>query len=318
MYQPRRAAMASVAGFGTPDAAPVGTTPRHAVARPTARALIAPAAVSGTLIATVSALTLNVAATDMSSVKVDANTSEMSALSAVSSETEATAEPTYEATELRASATADILPGHQSADDPEPAKGKAAGKRYATTSVTIRTLPDSDTAKVGSLKKGATVAVTNKVVDGFRQVTYKGDLAYVADKYLTTKNPVEVAKTAAYTGSSTYTGKTVLGLKPKAMVVYNAVTARWSFSSIGGYRATSLSNHQFGGAIDFMLTPGKDSDKGWTIAKWVAANASKFGIDHIIFEQHIWTPSTPRWRPMADRGSSTANHMDHVHVSVKL
>ena len=102
------------------------------------------------------------------------------------------------------------------------------------------------------------------------------------------------------------------------MVVYNAVTARWSFSSIGGYRANSLSNHQLGGAIDFMLTPGKDSAKGWAVAKWLAANAQAFEIDHIIFEQHIWTPRTPVWRSMADRGGTTANHYDHVHVSVKL
>lgn len=127
----------------------------------------------------------------------------------------------------------------------------------------------------------------------------------------------EAGESAKYDGPRTYTGKTVLGLKPKAMVVYNAVTARWSFASIGGYRANNnRSNHGRGGAIDFMTY--KDSAKGWAVAKYLAANASEFQIDHIIFEQKIWTPYKPYWRPMANRGSITANHYDHVHVSVKL
>jgi hypothetical protein len=38
----------------------------------------------------------------------------------------------------------------------------------------------------------------------------------------------------------------------------------------------------------------------------------------VIYRQHIWTVqrSSEGWRPMSDRGSPTANHMDHVHVSV--
>lgn len=150
--------------------------------------------------------------------------------------------------------------------------------------------------------------------NGYRQVDLDGKVGYVLASELGKDKPAS----DVYTGSTTYSGDTVLGLKPKAMVVYNAVTARWSFNSIGGYRASSLSNHQYGGAIDFMLTPGTDSAKGWEVAKYVAANASAFGIDHIIFEQKIWTPSNPTWRSMADRGGTTANHYDHVHVSVKL
>ena len=108
----------------------------------------------------------------------------------------------------------------------------------------------------------------------------------------------------------------MLGLKPRAMVVYNAVTAKWSFTSIGGYRASSLSNHQLGGAIDFMTY--SDSAKGWEVANYITANADAFKVDHVIFEQKIWTPYKPYWRAMENRGSATANHMDHVHVSVKL
>ena len=38
----------------------------------------------------------------------------------------------------------------------------------------------------------------------------------------------------------------------------------------------------------------------------------------VIWAQHIWTPvrSSEGWRSMPDRGSPTANHYDHVHISV--
>jgi len=85
---------------------------------------------------------------------------------------------------------------------------------------------------------------------------------------------------------------------------------------VGGYRPSSLSNHQKGLAIDFMLTQGAESALGWTIAKYAAAHASELNINHIIFEQRIWTPGNPTWRKMENRGSATANHMDHVHISM--
>jgi hypothetical protein len=56
---------------------------------------------------------------------------------------------------------------------------------------------------------------------------------------------------------------------------------------------------------------------GWRIAKYLTSHASTFHIDHVIFEQKIWTPSSPTWSHMADRGSVTANHFNHVHVAVR-
>lgn len=108
------------------------------------------------------------------------------------------------------------------------------------------------------------------------------------------------------------------GLRGGAVKTYGVVMSQFSgINEVGGYRPSSLSNHQLGLAIDFMLTPGTESALGWSIAKYLAANASQLNIDHVIFEQHIWTPSSPTWRLMEDRGGITANHYDHVHVSMK-
>ena len=61
-----------------------------------------------------------------------------------------------------------------------------------------------------------------------------------------------------------------------------------------------------------------DSTVGWDMARWVRANASRLGVMEVIYRQQIWTVqrSSEGWRRCPDRGSPTANHMDHVHVSV--
>jgi hypothetical protein len=57
---------------------------------------------------------------------------------------------------------------------------------------------------------------------------------------------------------------------------------------------------------------------GWRVAKWVRANRKALGVSEIIYAQKIWTVQrgSEGWRSMSDRGNATANHFDHVHVSV--
>ncbi|QKG22917.1 hypothetical protein ACTIVE_4558 [Actinomadura verrucosospora] len=95
---------------------------------------------------------------------------------------------------------------------------------------------------------------------------------------------------------------------------------------IGCYRAdggiAGGGEHPLGRACDFMISSGAPrSDEvqlGYSIANWAKANAARLGIDYIIYRQHIWNPSRARegWRQMPDRGGLTANHYDHVHISV--
>ena len=56
----------------------------------------------------------------------------------------------------------------------------------------------------------------------------------------------------------------------------------------------------------------------WQVAEFLRANYSTFGINYVIHAQQIWSVdrSGEGWRYMEDRGSTTANHYDHVHVSV--
>ncbi|MGL5866083.1 MAG: M23 family metallopeptidase, partial [Dermatophilaceae bacterium] len=47
-------------------------------------------------------------------------------------------------------------------------------------------------------------------------------------------------------------------------------------------------------------------------------NAADLGVKYVIWRQRIWSVerADEGWRPMADRGSVTENHFDHLHVSL--
>jgi hypothetical protein len=104
-----------------------------------------------------------------------------------------------------------------------------------------------------------------------------------------------------------------LGLGPNAQRVYVAIrTAFPEIGTIGGYRAGDPGDHGTGHAVDIMCT----SSQGDRIVIFLQAHAAELNIKYLIWEQRIWFPGTTTWRLMEDRGSITANHYDHVHVSV--
>jgi hypothetical protein len=104
------------------------------------------------------------------------------------------------------------------------------------------------------------------------------------------------------------------GLTPNGRAAYRAVCAEFpEVSSYGGRRADPGSDHNSGNAVDIMI-PGATGDR---IAEYLIANRDKLNVKYVIWEQKIYASYTG-WsgRPMEDRGSVTANHYDHVHVSV--
>lgn len=80
-------------------------------------------------------------------------------------------------------------------------------------------------------------------------------------------------------------------------------------------------DHPQGRAVDFMIpnyTSRTGNERGWRIAKWFQRNASALNVKYLIFDQKIWSVerADEGWRPMEDRGSPTANHRDHLHLSI--
>jgi hypothetical protein len=103
------------------------------------------------------------------------------------------------------------------------------------------------------------------------------------------------------------------GITSAAVTVYRTVCARFpTIGSYGGWRGDG--EHSSGRAIDVMVS----GDLGWQVAEFLRANSSSLGLYDIIYSQRIWTQdrSSEGWRYISDRGSTTANHYDHVHVQV--
>ncbi|QVQ52035.1 hypothetical protein J4H86_25430 [Spiractinospora alimapuensis] len=96
---------------------------------------------------------------------------------------------------------------------------------------------------------------------------------------------------------------------------------------VGCYRPHNggfVGEHPKGRACDFMMTndgdmpPQDEIDRGWEISEWARENADRLGIMYVIYRQQIWDQrrGDTDWRDMADRGSITENHFDHVHISM--
>ena len=196
---------------------------------------------------------------------------------------------------------------------------KIIGSKYATTDLNIRTEPTSDSAVVAEVNKGTKLAVTKTISNGFRYVSYRDKGRWVRNEYLSDTKPKARSSTSSgggISGAPCPGGSSVeSGLTPDAIRVHRALCHRYpQFTSFLG-RRSSGGYHGSGRALDCMIS---DSSAGWAAAKWVRANARKLGVSEVIYRQQIWTVqrSSDGWRSMSDRGSPTANHMDHVHVSV--
>lgn len=121
--------------------------------------------------------------------------------------------------------------------------------------------------------------------------------------------------TPATGGVCAYGDGSQLGLTAKARAGFQAICAQFpNVSSYGGWRS-SADDHGAGQAIDIMIS----GSAGWEVANWLVANSSSLSVEYVIFEQKCWGSWAPGagFVPMADRGSITANHYDHVHVTIR-
>jgi hypothetical protein len=92
--------------------------------------------------------------------------------------------------------------------------------------------------------------------------------------------------------------------------------------AVGCYRSGSSGEHPLGRACDFMMSSGGSMPTpdmqamGDSIAAWAIKNGSKLGVKYVIWRQRIYNLGSPGWRGMSNRGGITANHYDHVHLSM--
>ncbi len=198
----------------------------------------------------------------------------------------------------------------------------ATGTVYVNVgSLYVRATSAPDGTIVGTVYRGAALKSTGTAVGDRLQVIHEGATRWVYGPYVTSQEPATTTQPPATTVS--LPGYDRLNANAKAIVQHTIATYP-QIRTIGGYRASSnySSDHPNGRAVDIMVSNWSQQaniDYGWTIARDFQANAAKYKITYIIWRQQIWNASYPErgWRWMEDRGGATANHYDHVHISVR-
>ena len=107
-------------------------------------------------------------------------------------------------------------------------------------------------------------------------------------------------------------------VKPQVQAAADAVVSNVPGAgaiSIGGTRASAADpgGHPSGLALDYMV--GSNGALGDAIAQYHIAHWKELGVQYVIWKQRMLSSPNGSWRPMENRGSATANHMDHVHVN---
>lgn len=208
---------------------------------------------------------------------------------------------------------------------PVPRPVKATGPavqlrpRWTTTRLNVWSRPGEKSKLLTVLDTADKVRVTGRVRGPWAEIKHTDRMAWVRKAYLAREKP-KPQRTASdpqargVSGAPCPDGSSVeSGLQANTVKLYRAVCAAFpSVSSWGGRSGSG--DHGAGRALDIMVS----GSAGYSIADYVRSHASDFGVSEVIWAQRIWSVqrSSEGWRSMEDRGSSTANHYDHVHVSV--
>jgi uncharacterized protein YraI len=231
----------------------------------------------------------------------------------------------------------------QGAGSTEVAPAIATKPRFLTEDLNLWSGPGEDTTLLTVLDEGSKIQATGRVIDGWAGVVYNDKLRWVNADYLSADKPEDDTASSGgdtsggdtsggdSTGGDTSGDDSASGLSDEpcasgsdvedglvanAIAVHRAICAEFpEVTTYYGLRPGDDGEHGTGQAIDSMVP---DSATGDAIAEFVQDHYRALGVSEIIWAQHIWTVqrASEGWRWMEDRGSDTANHYDHVHVTV--
>jgi hypothetical protein len=199
---------------------------------------------------------------------------------------------------------------------------KADTRRWTTAVLNLWSDSGKDATEVGQLESGTSVLVTGRRAEDRVEVVVHGTSRWVSAGYLAEDKPVAPTAPAAAAAAAAPAGLSMepcpdpgveSGLTSDAVYVYRSVCHAFpQITSYGGWDAHG--EHSSGRALDIMTS---DRGLGDAIAAFLQSHASELNLYDILWAQQIWTPvrSSEGWRSFASRGSATADHYDHVHVS---
>jgi uncharacterized protein YgiM (DUF1202 family) len=190
---------------------------------------------------------------------------------------------------------------------------KIIGTRYTTATLDIRSTYTDKYRLITEVPRGTELKITGVVKNGRTQIIFEEAVRWVTATYLSKSAPSSIPSSWLAVER---------GLTPNATKVHRAMRARFPQITVyGGVRPSVIPDHEQGRALDCMI-PDYRSASGKALgdeaAAWAKANARSLGINYVIWNQHIWniTRDSEGWRYMADRGSDSANHLNHIHITV--
>lgn len=195
---------------------------------------------------------------------------------------------------------------------PDEAEQDVTGTRYATEDLDLHTGAGQDSPVLTEIKSGNKVDITGEIDGKWAEIVHKGASRWVTAKFIKTKAQIKADQPLGGAPCATGSGAES-GLQPDTIRVHRAVCAQFpqilNYGGVGGG-----GEHASGRALDIMTG---DRATGDAIAAFAIKHASELGVSQVIWRQRIWTMQlgSSGWRSMSDRGSPTANHMDHVHVT---
>lgn len=187
-------------------------------------------------------------------------------------------------------------------------------KQWTTAPLNVWTEPGEDGRKIGLLAESSRVPVTGRSLWGRDEVVVNGRSRWVTVGYLARRKPSAIVEpSGASLGGTCSNGTSVpSGVSSNIAAVHDAVCAVFpEITTYGTLRSDG--EHAQGIAVDIMVS----GSRGWEVAEFVRANFEELGVSYVIHARNIWSVqrAAEGWRGMEDRGSTTANHFDHVHVT---
>jgi hypothetical protein len=196
----------------------------------------------------------------------------------------------------------------------EAVAARTGTKMWTTADLDLWKRPGAAAAKDGEVKESTKVLVTGRELHGRVEVVVDGAARWVTKGHLAAEKPApEPVEPPGLSTEPCADSSVEDGLKPQTVKVYRSVCHAFpEVTEYGGWAART--EHDTGNAIDVMVYG--DKALGDRIAAWAQAHAAELDLFDILWWHRIWTPvrASEGWRTFSDRGSATANHMDHVHL----
>lgn len=145
-------------------------------------------------------------------------------------------------------------------------------------------------------------------------ITYTASPEEVAEEVVTEEVTTElIEEPAVQEVADPYANPQNAGLSADAARYKEEVAALYGVKDFSLVRPGDPGDHGSGHAVDFMVYD--NTALGNDIANYSINNMAENNISYVIWQQQIYGDWNQRWEMMEDRGSITANHYDHVHVS---